>query len=108
MTSGGLRWSIPTATSADLILGTLRQALDATPTARRRRTSVSDSDLYKIVLGATLEVNPFKKLSAGEIRRLCIENHERLEKIREFFSGGPYRRGRQGVWAAPGPDRAGR
>ena len=47
-----------------------------------------DSDLYKIVLGATLNVNPFKKLDAGEIRRLCIENHERLEKIKDLFSTG--------------------
>lgn len=47
-----------------------------------------DSDLYKIVLGATLNVNPFKKLHAGEIRRLCIENHERLEKIKDLFSTG--------------------
>jgi len=47
-----------------------------------------DSDLYKIVLGAALNVNPFKKLNAGEIRRLCIENHERLEKIKDLFSAG--------------------
>ena len=47
-----------------------------------------DSDLYKIVLGATLNVNPFKNLNAGEIRRLCIENHERLEKIKDLFSTG--------------------
>ena len=47
-----------------------------------------DSDLYKIVLGATLNVNPFKKLNAGEIRRLGIENHERLEKIKDLFSTG--------------------
>jgi hypothetical protein len=47
-----------------------------------------DSDLYKIVLGATLNVNPFKKLNAAEIRRLCIENHERLERINDLFSNG--------------------
>ena len=48
----------------------------------------TDSDLYKIVLGATLGINPFHKLSAGEIRRLCIENHERLEQVRDLFSVG--------------------
>ncbi len=47
-----------------------------------------DSDLYKIVLGATLGINPFKKLTAGEIRRLCIESHEQLEQIKDLFSGG--------------------
>jgi hypothetical protein len=47
-----------------------------------------DSDLYKIVLGATLNVNPFKKLNGAEIRRLCIENHERLEEIKDLFTTG--------------------
>lgn len=46
-----------------------------------------DSDLYKIVLGATLGINPFKKLSPGEIRRLCIEHHDRLENIKNLFMG---------------------
>jgi len=42
------------------------------------------------VLGATLGINAFhKKMSAAEIRRLCIENHERLEQVKDFFSGGP-------------------
>jgi len=48
----------------------------------------TDSDLYKIVLGATLEINPFQKLSASEIRRLCIRNHDRLEQVRNLFSSG--------------------
>lgn len=50
-------------------------------------TRFQDSDLYKIVLGATLNVNPFKKLVPADARRMCIENHERLEKIKEIFSG---------------------
>ncbi|QQS46117.1 MAG: PglZ domain-containing protein [Acidobacteriota bacterium] len=45
-----------------------------------------DSDLYKIVLGATLDINPFKTPGAAEIRRLCIESHDRLEEIRKLFS----------------------
>ncbi|OWK45509.1 PglZ domain-containing protein [Fimbriiglobus ruber] len=47
-----------------------------------------DSDLYKIVLGATLNVNPFEILKPAAIRRLCIENHERLEQIKDLFSSG--------------------
>ena len=47
-----------------------------------------DSDLYKIVVGATLNINPFKKLDAAQIRRLCIENHDRLEQIKNLFSAG--------------------
>ena len=46
----------------------------------------TDSDLYKIVLGATLGINPFQKLTAAEIRRLCIENHERLDRSRPVLS----------------------
>lgn len=42
----------------------------------------SDSDLYKIALGAALKINPFKKLTASEIRRLCIEQHPRLESLK--------------------------
>src|SRR5437867_7037448 len=44
-----------------------------------------DSDLYKIVLGAALNSNMFHKLGAGEIRRMCIENHERLEKVKNLL-----------------------
>jgi hypothetical protein len=42
----------------------------------------SDSDLYKIALGAALKINPFKKLSPAEIRRLCIEQHQTLESLK--------------------------
>lgn len=43
---------------------------------------LSDSDLYKIALGSALKINPFKKLNPGEIRRLCIEQHARLENLK--------------------------
>lgn len=43
----------------------------------------SDSDLYKIALGASLKINPFKKLSPSEIRRLCIEQHTMLESLKD-------------------------
>lgn len=42
----------------------------------------SDSDLYKIALGAALKINPFKKLSPSEIRCLCIEQHPVLESLK--------------------------
>lgn len=41
----------------------------------------SDSDLYKIVIGATLGINPFKNWSASEIRRLCIEQHAAIDEL---------------------------
>ena len=33
-------------------------------------------------------INPFHKLTAAEIRHLCIQNHERLEQVRNLFSSG--------------------
>jgi len=72
-----------------LILDNLDRALAAHQQLREvDENRFQDSDLYKVVLGATLNVNPFKKLNGGEIRRLCIENHERLEKIKDLFSTG--------------------
>ncbi len=91
--TGDQRW--PLVVNSDrnigrLILENLPQALQAHVQLRDvDEHRFTDSDLYKIVLGATLGINPFHKLSAGEIRRLCIENHERLEQVREFFSGDP-------------------
>ena len=64
--------------------GTLQayqQLRDATDSQR-----FTDSDFYKIVLGATLGINPFKMLSAQEIRSLCIERHDRMEEVRKLFA----------------------
>ena len=89
--TGDQRW--PSLVNSDrnlsrLILDHQDKALDAHRQLRDvDEHRFQDSDLYKIVLGATLNVNPFKKLDGGEIRRLCIENHERLEKIKDLFSG---------------------
>jgi len=91
--TGDQRWPLLVNTDRNigrLILENLPQALQSHGQLREvDEHRFTDSDLYKIVLGATLGINPFHKLSAGEIRRICIENHERLEQIRDFFSGGP-------------------
>jgi len=90
--TGDQRW--PSLVNSDrnlsrLVLDHQDKALDAHRQLRDvDEHRFQDSDLYKIVLGATLNVNPFKQLSGGEIRRLCIENHERLEKIKDLFSTG--------------------
>ena len=71
-----------------LILENLKESLAAHGQLRDAdEHRFQDSDLYKIVLGATLGINPFKKLSPGEIRRLCIEHHDRLENIKNLFMG---------------------
>jgi len=70
-----------------LLLENLDQALKAHANLRDvDEHRFTDSDLYKIVLGATLGINPFHKLTAAEIRHLCIQNHERLEEIKNLFS----------------------
>lgn len=90
--TGDQRWPLLVNTDRHigrLILENLPQALQAHAQLRDvDEHRFTDSDLYKIVLGAALAINPFHTLSATEIRRLCIENHERLEEVREIFSGG--------------------
>jgi hypothetical protein len=67
-----------------LILEDLPTALQAYRNLRQAASNrFSDSDLYKIALGAALKINPFKKLSPSEIRRLCIEQHSRLESLKD-------------------------
>lgn len=44
-------------------------------------TRFSDSDLYKIILGASLRFNPFMKLSTSEVRKICLEQHGALEEL---------------------------
>ena len=110
--TGDQRW--PLLVNSDrnlsrLILDHLDKALDAYRQLRDvDEHRFQDSDLYKIVLGATLNVNPFKKLNAGEIRRLCIENHERLEKIKDLFATGAATEASEVLRPSQGPDRAGR
>ena len=89
--TGDQRWprQVNDRNLSRLLIDNLDQALKAHSQLRDvDEDRFHDSDLYKIVLGATLGINPFHKLGAGEIRRLCIENHERLEKIKELFSSG--------------------
>jgi hypothetical protein len=72
-----------------LVLDHLDKALEAHGQLRDvDEHRFQDSDLYKIVLGATLNVNPFEMLKPATIRRLCIENHDRLDKVKNLFSDG--------------------
>ena len=63
----------------------------------------SDIDLYKIVLGAALKINPFKRLSASEIRRLCIEQHHTLEQLSRVLPADVMDTLRQTIARAPKP-----
>ena len=65
-----------------LILANIEGVLAAHEQLRQVSPSrFSDSDLYKIILGASLHINPFKKLSTSEVRKICLEQHSTLEEL---------------------------
>jgi hypothetical protein len=86
------RWPLLVNTDRNIGRFVLENLPEALPAHQQLREvdehRFTDSDLFRIVLGATLGFNPFHKLNPGEIRRLCIQNHERLEQVRDLFSGG--------------------
>jgi len=43
----------------------------------------TDTDLRKLVLGAALKINPFRKLAPAEIRRVCVEEHQALDQLND-------------------------
>lgn len=63
----------------------------------------SDTDLYKIVLGAVLNINPFAKLSPPDIRRLCIEQHHALDELNRVLPPEVMTTLRQTISGAPKP-----
>ena len=69
-----------------LILANLPGTLEAYHQLRQISDSrFSDTDLYRIVLGATLKINPFITLSASDIRRLCVEQHNSIEEVSQYL-----------------------
>ncbi len=89
---------------ARLLLAHLPQALEAHRSLRRvdaRR--FTDNDLYKIVLGAALRINPFQQLSAPTVRRLCIEQHQQIRALQEALPAEVTGALRQAIEAAPRP-----
>lgn len=68
---------------ARLILEHLDDTLQAYQNLRRvQPTRFTDSDCYKIILGGALKINPFKRLTTSEIRRLCIEEHQAIDELK--------------------------
>jgi hypothetical protein len=87
-----------------LILENLPDALRAHGQLRQVGGSrFTDSDLYKIVLGAALKINPFRQLSASEMRRLCIEQHQALEELSRVLPAEVMDTLRQAIARAPKP-----
>lgn len=63
----------------------------------------TDSDLYKILLGAVLAINPFKNLSPAEVRRLCIERHNELDELRSWLPADVMDQLEEAIHGAPKP-----
>lgn len=64
----------------------------------------TDSDLYRVVLGAALKINPFlKKLSPSQIRQLCIEQHSQIEQIAPLLPETIMETLRKTISSAPKP-----
>jgi len=69
-----------------LILDNLPQVIETHSHLRAVDSSrFSDSDLYKIMLGSALEINPFQKLSTTQARRLAIHQHRQLDELNRLL-----------------------
>lgn len=65
-----------------LIIPRLRETIHAHKSLRKiSEGRFADSDLYKIVIGAVLDINPFQRPTPTEIRRVCLTQHENLEDL---------------------------
>lgn len=105
-TSGDPHWPhlVNDRNLSRLILADLPDALDAYRHLRRVSDSrFSDTDLYKIVLGATLKINPFRQLSISEVRRLCIEQHRALDELNRLLPADVMAALRGTIASAPKP-----
>jgi len=83
-TTGDLTWPhlVADRNFSRLILANIEGVISAHEQLRQvSSTRFSDSDLYKIILGASLHINPFKKLSSSEVRKICLEQHSTLEEL---------------------------
>jgi hypothetical protein len=63
----------------------------------------SDSDLYRIVLGAALGINPFRQLSPAEVRRVCIQGHNAIADLGRILPEEALAALRGMIAAAPAP-----
>jgi hypothetical protein len=83
-TTGDLTWPhlVTDRNFSRLILANIEGVIAAHEQLRQvSSTRFSDSDLYKIILGANLHFNPFGKLTTSEIRKICLEQHSSLEEL---------------------------
>lgn len=87
-----------------LLLANLPDALTAYTQLRRVHTTrFTDSDLYKIALGATLKINPFARPTVSEVRKLCLEQHHALEELQRLLPEDVMDTLNQAIGQAPRP-----
>lgn len=87
-----------------LLLQNLEGVLEAHRQLRQvNGTRFTDSDFYKIVLGAALRINPFAKLTPNQVRRLCLEQHGALDGLNEVLPEEVRQILRQLIEGAPKP-----
>ena len=63
----------------------------------------SDSDLYRIVLGAALGINPFRQLSPAEVRRVCVQQHDAIVDLGRILPDEVLAALRRTIASAPAP-----
>lgn len=63
----------------------------------------SDGDLYRIVLGAALGINPFRQLSPAEVRRVCVQGHEAIAELGRILPEEVLAALRRTIASAPAP-----
>lgn len=89
---------------ARLMLANLDGVLEAYRQLRQVSSSrFTDGDFYRIVLGAALHINPFVKLSASQVRRLCLEQHSVLDELNRILPETVKKTLRQIIESAPRP-----
>lgn len=90
---------------ARLLLANLDAAVEAHHQLRViDRSRFTDTDLYRIVLGAALKINPFlTKYTASQIRQLCIEQHSTIEQIAPLLPDAVMDALRKTIASAPKP-----
>ncbi len=65
-----------------IIMDNLEGVLKAYRMFRKVKSSgFMDDDLYRIILGGALGIKSFGVLSAGDIRKLCMEQHSKIEEL---------------------------
>lgn len=87
-----------------LLLANLPDALRAYRQLRDvHKTRFTDNDLYQIALGATLKINPFRRPTVNEVRKLCLEQHQALDELQRLLPESVMATLQQAINQAPRP-----